>query len=200
MNSSKGFTLIEMMVSIAIFTIITSVVIFNHGKFNSSINVTNLAYEVALAVRQAQVYGLAVKQDVTSVAPVEYAYGVYFAADNPKVFYIFADKNDNQQFDFDPSNDSCNGVKECQESIEIRGDVTIGKLQTSTSGTSQDTNHLTVLFLRPNPVAIIRDDRNSDSSSNGRQRAVVTLTSAKAEKSKEIVVELSGQISVQDPT
>ncbi|MEN9647626.1 MAG: hypothetical protein RLY57_430 [Candidatus Parcubacteria bacterium] len=196
MNSSKGFTLIEMMVSIAIFTIITSVVIFNHGKFNSSINVTNLSYEVALAIRQAQVYGLAVKQDSKVADSVEYAYGVYFDTSTEasrKVFYIFADKNDDQQFD--PSGDPCNGSGECQESIEIRGDVEVSKLGTNVVSNSGD---LTVLFLRPNPVAIIRDESNSGVSSNGRKQAVITLTSAKADKSKEIVVELSGQISVRD--
>jgi prepilin-type N-terminal cleavage/methylation domain-containing protein len=197
MNSSKGFTLIEMMVSIAIFSIITSVVIFNHGKFNSSINVTNLSYEVALAIRQAQVYGLAVKQDADRVdESVEYAYGVYFdtsSAASKKVFYIFADEDDNQQFD--PSGDLCDGTGECQELIEIRGDVEVGSLSTNTVSGSES---LTVLFLRPNPVAIIRDESNSGASSSGRNQAVITLTSAKADKSKEIVIELSGQISVRD--
>lgn len=193
-SSSKGFTIIEMLVSIAIFTIITSVVIFNHGKFNSSINVTNLSYEVALAIRQAQVYGLAVKQDSSNVnQSVQYAYGVYFSSNSPQVFYIFADKNDDQQFD--PSGDVCDGSGECQESIEIRGDVQVSNLATNTVSDSED---LTVLFLRPNPVAIIRDEGNSGGSSSGRKQAVVTLRSEKADKSKEIVVELSGQISVRD--
>lgn len=192
MDSSKGFTIIEMMVSVVIFSIITSVVIFNHGKFNSSINVTNLSYEVAIAVRQAQVYGLAVKQDGTSDS-VEYAYGVYFSKSSPQVFYIFADKDDNQQFD--PNGDPCDGTEECQESIEIKGDVEVSNLATNAVPDSQD---LTVLFLRPNPVAIIRDQSNSGVLDSGRDQAVITLTSAKADKSKEIVVELSGQISVRD--
>lgn len=192
MNSSKGFTIIEMMVSVVIFSIITSVVIFNHGKFNSSINVTNLSYEVALAIRQAQVYGLAVKQDGISDS-VEYAYGVHFSKSSSQVFYIFADKDDNQQFD--PFGDPCDGTEECQESIEIRGDVEVSNLSTDAVSDSQD---LTVLFLRPNPVAIIRDEGNLGDSSSGRQQAVITLRSEKADKSKEVVVELSGQISVRD--
>ncbi len=198
-NSRKGFTLIEMLVSIGIFAIISAVVIFNHGKFNSSIVVTNLSYEVAAAVREAQVYGLAVRQN--SSAPdesVEYAYGVYFSMDNPHVFYIFADsEGDDQQFD--PTNDPCDGTKECLERIEIRGDVEIKSLKTRSSTGTRDANEVTILFLRPNPVAIIRDEGNSGASSSGRQQAVIELHSDRADKSKEIVVELSGQVSVQDP-
>jgi prepilin-type N-terminal cleavage/methylation domain-containing protein len=190
----QGFTLIEMMVSIVIFSLISGIVIFNHGKFNSSIVVTNLAYEVALALREAQVYGLAVKQDPNDVQSVEYAYGVYFDIDSPKVFYIFADRNGDQQFD--PNSDPCNGslTSECQEMIEIRGDVDLNSLKTN-----QTVDKLTILFLRPNPVAIIRDENNSSSGTSGRQRAVIQLHSSRADKSKEVVVELSGQVSVRDP-
>jgi prepilin-type N-terminal cleavage/methylation domain-containing protein len=199
----RGFTLVEMMISIAIFTMITGIVIFNHGKFNSAIVVTNLAYEVALAVREAQVYGLAVKQDDPNTS-TEYAYGVHFdttSDENKKVMYIFADKNDNQQFEYNPSN-GCDGglLTECQEKIEIRGDVEISSLKTAASNDNNyDTrDELTILFLRPNPVAIIRDGDNPEMTTNGRQRAIIELQSTKAEKSKEILVELSGQISVQD--
>jgi prepilin-type N-terminal cleavage/methylation domain-containing protein len=195
-NYRKGFTLLEMAVSIGIFGIISAVVIFNHGKFNSSIVVTNLSYEVALAVREAQVYGLAVKQDPNNPVPVEYAYGVYFAEARPKMFYIFADRDGDQQFD--PTGDPCNGTDECQEVIEIRGDVNVEDLKTWVSGSYQDTDELTILFLRPNPVAIIRDDDNSGASVSGRERAMIELASPRAEKSKFILVELSGQVSVVD--
>ncbi len=198
-SKREGFTLVEMAVSIGIFALISAVVIFNHGKFNSSIVVTNLSYEIALAVREAQVYGLAVKQDPTDVDPVEYAYGVYFTRDTPKTFYIFADRDGDQQFDLEPL-DPCNGIYECQERIEIRGDVELKEFRTVDSlGATYNADNLTVLFLRPNPIAIIRDEFNSGASSNGRQRAAIQVYSQRAEKTKEVMVELSGQISVQDP-
>jgi hypothetical protein len=152
------------------------------------------------------VYGLAVKQDDPNTS-TEYAYGVYFNAEifqdnaNRKVFYIFADKNDDQKFDYDPSVGCDGGLDtECQEKIEIRGDVVISAVKTAAGNDSNyDTrDELTILFLRPNPVAIIRDESNPVIGTNGRQRAIIELQSTKAEKSKEILVELSGQISVQD--
>jgi prepilin-type N-terminal cleavage/methylation domain-containing protein len=194
LRKTRGFTLVEMAISIGIFSIITSVVIFNHGKFNSSIVVTNLSYEVALAVRQAQVYGLAVKQEIGSDTSFEYAYGVYFAK-NSQSFYIFADKDGEGDFDLN-INDPCDnsGTYECQERIEVRGDVQIYNLETEDSNGINEVDNLTVLFLRPNPVAIIRDNLDL----NNKQRAIITLRSNRADKEKQIVVELSGQISVRD--
>lgn len=56
-----GFTLVELLICVAIFVVITSVAVWNNNAFNSSILLTDLAYEVALSVRQAQVYGITVK-------------------------------------------------------------------------------------------------------------------------------------------
>ena len=60
-KTTTGFSLVELIVVMGIFTIMTSIVIFNYGRFSSNLIVTNLAYESALAVRQAQVYGISVK-------------------------------------------------------------------------------------------------------------------------------------------
>ena len=63
-----GFTLIELLVSIAIFIIITSVAVWNNSQFNSTILLTDLGYEIALSVRQAQVYGITVKAPASCIS------------------------------------------------------------------------------------------------------------------------------------
>jgi prepilin-type N-terminal cleavage/methylation domain-containing protein len=60
-KTNQGFTLIEMVVVLGIFAILTSVTIYNYGDFNDNIILTNLSYEVALEIRQAQVYSLGVR-------------------------------------------------------------------------------------------------------------------------------------------
>jgi prepilin-type N-terminal cleavage/methylation domain-containing protein len=188
-----GFTLVEMLVSISIFMILTAVVLFNHGAFNSSMVVTNLSYEVALAIRQAQTYGLAVKQEVGDVSSFENAYGVFFDVNDAKSFYIFADKDGDQWFD--PSLDSCDGTDECVEKIEIRGDVSIESLKSF--GSDNEDNDLAIIFKRPNPVAIIWDE-NERFPGNSKAAAEIVLYSQKADKRKVVRVESSGQISVKD--
>ena len=47
-----GFTLIEMIIVIAIIGIITLVVIVSQGSFNKSLILSNAAYDLALALRR----------------------------------------------------------------------------------------------------------------------------------------------------
>src|SRR6185369_828665 len=92
-KQEQGFTLVELLISIAIFTMITSVAVFNHAEFNGSVLLTNLAYEIALSVRQAQVYGTTVKQssDINTVR-FDSGYGVHFNTAAPTTYTLFEDK------------------------------------------------------------------------------------------------------------
>ncbi len=54
----KGFSLVEFVVVISIFAIMTSVSMFNYGEQRITIESNNLAQDVALTIRQAQVYGI----------------------------------------------------------------------------------------------------------------------------------------------
>ncbi len=50
----KAFTLVELLVAVSIFMIITSVVLVNNSRFNDSVVLKSIAYEFALAIREAQ--------------------------------------------------------------------------------------------------------------------------------------------------
>jgi prepilin-type N-terminal cleavage/methylation domain-containing protein len=78
---NSGFTLVEMMVVMTLVTILATVIIFNHQKFNDNLELTNLSYEVALSLRQAQVYGVSVKEfkeGTTEEQRFGTPYGVHF--------------------------------------------------------------------------------------------------------------------------
>lgn len=53
-----GFTLIEFVVVMIIFAIMSSVSLFNYNAYRNRIEFTNLAQDIALTIRQAQVYGI----------------------------------------------------------------------------------------------------------------------------------------------
>jgi prepilin-type N-terminal cleavage/methylation domain-containing protein len=182
-----GITLIEVMVSIAIFAIVTSIVLFNYSTFNANILVTNLAYEIALAVRQAQVYGLSVKTETSSTET--YAYGIYVSVDDSKNIYLYADKGGVIGFDIDDIDNCGDPDSECQEIFTIRGDVSIDSLVVDNS----DVNRLDIIFKRPNPEALIYGDTD-----DRKQWAEIRIVSGRTGKSKAINVNITGQISVQD--
>ena len=47
-----GFTIVELIVTTGIFALITSMMLIRDAKFNSTVKLNNLTYEVALAVRR----------------------------------------------------------------------------------------------------------------------------------------------------
>lgn len=82
-KNNKGFTVIELLVSISLFFIVTSVVLSNYPRFGTNLAIETLAQDIALSVRQAQVFGSAIlgttKRDGASLSSQIFnAYGVYF--------------------------------------------------------------------------------------------------------------------------
>jgi prepilin-type N-terminal cleavage/methylation domain-containing protein len=57
-ETQAGFTLIELVVIIAIFAIMSSVLLFNFQGFNKNIERNNLAQDMALLIRKNQSYGI----------------------------------------------------------------------------------------------------------------------------------------------
>lgn len=84
----SGFTLVELLIVLTIITVISGVVLLNQSSFNKTLVLTNTAYDVALTLRSAQVYGLGsrVTGTVTNAG-----YGVNFQKVNPNSFILFSD-------------------------------------------------------------------------------------------------------------
>ena len=87
-EKKSGFTLIELIVSIGIMIIITSVILANYTTFNKRIKLEGATQEIASIIRQAQAYGLSSK---LSPSPVSTAYGVHFDTSYPDSVTIFYD-------------------------------------------------------------------------------------------------------------
>ena len=83
-KANSGFTLVELLITISIFVILTGVVLFSQSKFNGSILLTNLAYDTAVTLRQAQTYGINIKEFNTGSGTGQFVpYGVHFATSSP---------------------------------------------------------------------------------------------------------------------
>ncbi|HDQ16662.1 MAG TPA: type II secretion system protein, partial [Candidatus Vogelbacteria bacterium] len=54
----RGFTLIEMLVAVAIFFIVTGAILINIPQFRNRVNIDLIAGEVSLYIRSAQVYAM----------------------------------------------------------------------------------------------------------------------------------------------
>lgn len=96
----QGFTLVEFIVIISIFAIMAAVALFNFTGFRSSVGLNNLAHDIGLTIRQAQVFGWGNQtQDTNQVIqleggtdsgnPIRYAEGVHFTQADPKQFILY---------------------------------------------------------------------------------------------------------------
>lgn len=184
----RGLTLIELLVVMGIFSIISLVVLANHSRFNSSVLLGSLAYDIALSVREAQVYGLSVREFANSF---QVGYGVRFASATSYVF--FADTNANKKYD--------SGVDSIVRTYTLGKGHTVKRfcatsslgVETCSDSSSGPLNYLDILFFRPDPDANITSNNPTVYSS-----AKVVVTSPSGE-TRTVTVVSTGQISVTNP-
>jgi prepilin-type N-terminal cleavage/methylation domain-containing protein len=195
----KGFTLIEMIVVIAIIATVSTVVLFNQTKMNSTILVSNTAYEIGLIIREAQVAGLGVKATADGFLS---SHGVHFNKTNPSVVIAFADKNNNGIYD------AGNGEMTQEYNInnsragKIIGICKSGDLSPTvspycTANTSDTT--LDIVFTRPNPEAFfkIRDTSVTQSAAEYSGATIVTV-GFEGDICRSVVIEKTGAIQINN--
>lgn len=162
---NSGTTLVELMVVIFIFVVITGITIFNYGQFNSSISIQNLADDIALTVRRAQGYAIGVRGSANMFSV---GYGVHFKS-NPlvpgqaykgsnKSFILFADLGPSPNLKYDNSGYTVCGspfpLNECMEILNILSNDQIDSIFYKEEGnlmTVPPEGSVSVVFRRPNP-------------------------------------------------
>lgn len=97
---SAGFTLIEMMTVIVIATIIITALVVQQNRWNDRLTVSTQAYELALMIRQAQIYSLGVREDTGgSGDKFDVGYGVFVDAGTPTQYIFFVDRDKDLRYD-----------------------------------------------------------------------------------------------------
>src|SRR3989338_5083069 len=89
LRTNAGFTLIELVVVMGIIGVVSAVTLANNTRFGGSVLLQNLAYDIALSIRQAQVYGISVR----SYGEGNFAayYGMHFDINDATRYKLFAD-------------------------------------------------------------------------------------------------------------
>lgn len=186
---NAGFSLVELVVVAGIITLISTALILKQSSFDSTVLLRSLAYEVALSIRQAQVYGLSVREQGVGSANFDVGYGVHFSGANPTTYILFADEDRDSRYDEG-------------ESVEVftlrRGyRITAACATLVQSGAERCTpgelSSLSIAFRRPDPDALIRSDLVSESYGT----ATITLLAPDGESARVISVASTGQIEVK---
>ncbi len=191
-RAQRGFTVIEILVVAGIITVVSSLVFANNSRFGGQVLLRNLAYDIALSVRQAQVFGISVQRfDPTNTyAP---AYGIHFSASSPTGYLLFADVLDPQNGTYECPDA---GTANCEliQSTTIQSGYRVSTLCATPAGEAEvcDLDDLDISFQRPEPDAHIR--ANGDPALH--ESARIELVSPRGDL-KSVRVEVNGQISVE---
>lgn len=150
--NKKGFTLVELMVTVGIFVLMTALLLARYNSYYSGTIFTNTAYDIALTIRQAQLYGISVKADED--ANFTYAYGVRFD---------LSETNGSKQFSFAKYSNVSSGDDidysdfALEKIYRIRHGAYVSKICKSTDCT---VTKLDIIFLRPNPNPYMCNQNN----------------------------------------
>ena len=145
-NCNKGMSYVELIVVLAIFATISSVVVFNYGAFQSKVDINNLASDIALQVVQAQKSSISgLLPTLTTVSPWKPSYGVYFNIATPKQFIYFVDLNNANGYD----------TGEALNTINITKNNSISRIDSYVGATpTQIITPLSIVFKRPDSGAV----------------------------------------------
>jgi len=190
----QGFTIIELLVTIGIFSVLTGAVLANYRSFNTNATFANATEDVVLALRQAQVYGAATKGNTAACGamgtPFDCAYGVYLSWDPTlkNQIKIFVDKNDNKKYDGTPTDIDV-------EVIQWSSNIFISDLLCGgtpcVGGASGGAMNVT--FKRPVPDAYITDNVAAGAFTTGS----IVVKDSNTGKITTIGISSAGQISLQ---
>ncbi len=172
-GANGGFTLIEMLVVLAIIIIITGIVIFNVGSERANAALERSAQNLSLDLRRVENYALSAKEFKNSGAPC--GWGIHFNGAGSTSYIIFADtasSPDCSNRDFKRAADG----SEDFETVNLDGGIQIGVLSAGLSD---------VVFSPPEPSVVFTPSQTS---------AFVTLTN-KDYLTKSIIVNQAGYIS-----
>ena len=202
----KGFTIVELVVVVGIIAVISSIVVTGSQKFDSTILLTNLSYEIALSIREAQSAGLQVKEFKSGTASATFnsGYGVTFYTNNADNsvnntdYILFADLITSGSAGDNVYNGDSNGGSEFVKKYSTRRGNVIEKFcgVMAVSGVEQCSDssgglsYLNIVFVRPNPDATFKSN-----TAVAYRAAKIYLKSAE-NTHRAVRIESTGQISV----
>jgi prepilin-type N-terminal cleavage/methylation domain-containing protein len=135
-NFKAGFGLIELMVSIAVMAIVSSIILVKQNSFNGGVLLRSQTYEVALAAREVQLNAVS---SVGVAGDFRTLQGLHFDTSANDGYRIFRDADNDGFFD---TSESFGQQGSLDSRFEVRAIRTIGDTYSGSS--------LSIVFERPN--------------------------------------------------
>ena len=174
----------EVLITAAIIGIVTAIVIVRYGAFNNSVLLKSQAYEMALDLRETQVFAISVRGDTGGFRE---EYGMYFTSEDPNLpnrYRLFLDNGT-----ADPP--AYNVGEEIGDPYYI--DSRFEVRQICLNGCSVDVTELSVSFGRPDFDAKFSAPGVVGSISD----AQIELAPVGGSETRNVIINSVGQITVE---
>lgn len=134
-SRSGGFALVELLVAVTLFGLITVFVLLAYNRVGSQLFLSTLAYEIALSFREAQSSGVSVHEfRVGAGGTFDVGYGLHFDTGSNNTFAMFADQGGvggdgmlNGAFGTAYNTTGCLNTIECESVVKFERGNTIYK-------------------------------------------------------------------------
>ncbi len=207
-QTSKAFTVVELIVVIGIFVLMTTITSFKYNKFIKQSQISELAHDIALTIRQMQVYGISASGKLIANENFEGTEDTFFDATSGQVrditqdrsvrgvsiygpekkIILFEDANRNHVYD--------DGTDVVIDERDIRYNVHIGFILCDADGNCNKTEsgRLDISFQRPYPDATMYF---TDGASHSPVDHAQIMVMASGVKAKSISVNAIGNIVLE---
>lgn len=203
---NKGFTLIELMVVIAIFLVISGVAIFDYGNFRSSVSLQNLTDDIALSIRKAQGFAIGARA-ISGTTDFDKSYGMHFSTSavavsplngSNKSFLMYYSSGTDKKYDYNLDFTCGASSNECLELFRITTADIISEIKVD----NVVYNSIDIAFKRPDSKAFFcaRNTLSSTCDATNISRVEITISNGQTDvsklKTRIISVQNTGQISI----
>lgn len=172
---NKGFTIIELLVVISIIAIMSGIVLIDYRSGQQTLALQRATNKLAQDIRRVQEMAMSAREcDICPGGGIPDGYGIRFKGGEPEHYILFADRNDNQDYDA--------GADTKIEDIQIGEGVEISDV----SG-----EPLRITFTPPDPTTTIKP-----SAPGWVQLCIVNTDCAVLSNTKTIEVNEVGRIEI----
>lgn len=198
---NAGFSLIELMVTLSIIIIISSITLVNYPDLSEQHSINRAARTVSLSLRDAQIKSMAVKENPDISAANQFpAYGVHFDKTKKKQILIYADINctfDNKDgCKYEPGTDTDADNKIIPTMAQIK--KICGNIKTSLTSTCTELDEADIVFQRPTPSIYLKGKAGGTISDYNDIEVLIDSPTGQNKFQKMVGVTLTGQVFLQD--
>lgn len=186
-----GFTMVEVVVMLAIITMLSAIVLASFGRLNEGAVLRGSVREAALAMRKAQNMSLSVRQIMVGAPPqavIPPAVGVRFTK-GQSLYFFFADLAVSRDFKYTDGSEKIGADERFLRNIYVKS----FKNAMGTEFTVPETQSIHVIFSAPEAAVAITNLNGADMGNF----IEIEFAALSGQQTKSVVVRTSGQISIK---